>query len=141
MDRITKAKRSDIMSRVRCQNTKPEEIVRKYLFSEGFRYRKNDKRYPGKPDIVLPKYKTVIFVNGCFWHQHHGCKAAALPEANHQYWEEKLNRNVERDKQEIQQLKDMGWRVIVVWECEISSKKKQGSRLSILKNEIKYGDA
>lgn len=140
MDRITKAKRSDIMSRVRCQNTKPEEIVRKYLFSEGFRYRKNDKRYPGKPDIVLPKYKTIIFVNGCFWHQHYGCKAAALPEANHQYWEEKLNKNVERDKQEIQQLKDMGWRVIVVWECEISSKKKQGSRLSILKNEIKYGD-
>lgn len=88
MDRVSREKRSDIMSRVRGKNTKPEEIVRKYLFSKGFRYRKNDTRYPGKPDIVLPKYRTMIFVNGCFWHQHFGCKAAALPEANHQYWEE-----------------------------------------------------
>ena len=137
MDRVSREKRSDIMSRVRGKNTKPEEIVRKYLFSKGFRYRKNDTRYPGKPDIVLPKYHTMIFVNGCFWHQHFGCKAAALPEANHQYWEEKLTRNAERDKHEIQQLTDMGWRVIIVWECEISNKQKRDVRLSALADEIK----
>jgi DNA mismatch endonuclease, patch repair protein len=139
MDRITKEKRSDIMSRVRSENTKPEEIVRRYLFLKGFRYRKNDKRYPGKPDIVLPKYHTIVFVNGCFWHQHPDCRAAALPQANHQYWEEKLKRNVERDKQEIEQLKEMGWRVIVVWECEILSKKKREERLAILIDEIEQG--
>lgn len=137
MDRVTKEKRSDIMSHVRGKNTKPEEMVRKFLFSNGFRYRKNDKRYPGKPDIVLPKYHTVIFVNGCFWHQHPGCKAAALPESNHQYWREKLGRNAERDRQEIRQLEDLGWNVIVVWECEISTKQKRKIRLPILADEIR----
>ena len=137
MDKVTKEKRSDIMSRVRCKNTKPEEMVRKFLFSKGFRYRKNDKRYPGKPDIVLPKYHTAIFVNGCFWHQHPGCKAAALPESNRQYWKEKLSRNVERDRQEIQELEDLGWNVIVIWECEISTKKKREIRLLVLSDEIR----
>ncbi len=136
MDKFSKEKRSDIMSRVKSKNTKPEEIVRKYLFSKGFRYRKNDSRYPGKPDIVLPKYHVVIFVNGCFWHQHSGCRAAALPATNHEYWKNKLQKNVVRDKQEMQKLINMGWRVIVIWECEISSKAKQATRLSHLVEEI-----
>lgn len=109
MDKFSKEKRSDIMSHVRGKNTKPEEAIRKYLFSKGFRYRRNDKRYPGKPDIVLPKYHTVIFVNGCFWHQHPGCKSSALPETNRDYWKTKLQRNVERDAVQIRQLEEMGW--------------------------------
>lgn len=136
MDVFSKEKRSDIMSRVHSKDTKPEEIVRKYLFSKGFRYRKNDKRYPGKPDIVLPKYHTVIFVNGCFWHQHPGCKAATMPAANRDYWEKKLKRNVERDAKQVRQLKEMGWQVIVLWECEISNKEKRKARLPKLANEI-----
>ena len=137
MDKFSKSKRSEIMSQVKGKNTKPEEVVRKFLFSNGFRYRKNDRRYPGKPDIVLPKYKTIIFVNGCFWHQHAGCKSATLPETNYSYWKEKLQRNVERDKIQIAKLKDMGWYVIVLWECEISSKEKREIRLRMLIDEIK----
>lgn len=136
MDKFSKEKRSDIMSRVRGKNTKPEETVRKYLFSKGFRYRKNDKRYPGKPDIMLPKYRTAIFVNGCFWHQHPNCAAAALPETNQDYWREKLRRNVERDSKQIKQLQEMGWYVIVLWECEISNKAKREERLQFLADEI-----
>lgn len=138
MDKFSKEKRSDIMSHVRGKNTKPEEMVRKYLFSKGFRYRKNDKRYPGKPDIVLPKYHTVIFVNGCFWHQHSGCKSATLPETNHEYWRTKLQRNVDRDSMQINQLREMGWYVIVLWECEISSKLKREERLIALVYEIEH---
>lgn len=107
------------MSRVHGSNTKPEERVRLYLFSKGFRYRKNDSRYPGKPDIVLPKYNTVIFVNGCFWHQHPGCKKAVVPENNHQYWEKKLLRNRTKDKKVERELTQLGWKVITIWECEL----------------------
>lgn len=139
MDVFTKEKRSEIMSRVRNKNTKPEELVRKYLFSKGFRYRKNDKRYPGKPDIVLPKYNAIIFVNGCFWHQHSGCKAATIPETNSDYWKKKLLKNVERDKQHMDTLRNLGWNVIVVWECELSSKEKRGQRLNALIEEIQAG--
>ncbi|MDY6279835.1 MAG: DNA mismatch endonuclease Vsr [Roseburia faecis] len=137
MDTFTTEKRSEIMSCVPSKNTKPEEFVRKYLFSQGFRYRKNDKRYPGTPDIVLPKYRTVVFVNGCFWHQHPGCRKATIPAAHHDYWKAKLNRNVERDKEEINKLREMGWRVIIVWECEIASKVKRKQRLPELADEIK----
>lgn len=137
MDKFSKEKRSEIMSRVPSNNTKPEEIVRKYLFSRGFRYRKNDSRYPGKPDIVLPKYHTIVFVNGCFWHQHPGCKAAQMPKSNVQYWEKKLKKNVERDRSEQRLLESMGWHVIVVWECEISNKKKREDRLKTLEEEIR----
>lgn len=108
------------------------------MFSKGYRYRKNDKRYPGKPDIVLPKYHTIIFVNGCFWHQHPGCKSATLPETNRDYWEAKLQRNVERDATQIRQLEGTGWHVIVLWECEISSKFKRKERLISLVNEIEH---
>lgn len=138
MDKFSKEKRSDIMSHVRGENTKPEEAVRTYLFSKGFRYRKNDNRYLGKPDIVLPKYHTMIFVNGCFWHQHPGCNSATLPETNRDYWKAKLQRNVERDAVQIRQLEEMGWHVIVLWECEISSKSKRKERLIALVDEIEH---
>lgn len=137
MDKFSKEKRSEIMSRVKGKNTKPEETVRKFLFSEGFRYRKNDQRYPGKPDIVLPKYHTVIFVNGCFWHQHLNCRAATIPVSNKDYWENKLQRNVSRDKLVKKQLESAGWQVIVLWECEISNKQKREIRLAKLIREIK----
>lgn len=118
-DSLTPEHRSWNMSRIRGKDTKIEVLVRSYLFSKGFRFRKNDKRYPGKPDIVLPKYKTVIFVNGCFWHMHPRCKQATIPKTRTEFWVEKLNRNVENDRKNQQALRDAGWNVIVVWECEL----------------------
>lgn len=106
------------MGRIRSTNTKPEEIVRKFLFSRGLRYRKNVKKLSGCTDIVLPKYKTVIFVNGCFWHMH-GCKDVSWPSSNAGYWKAKLQRNIERDSKNIDLLKSNGWKVIVIWECEL----------------------
>ena len=134
-DTKTPAERSENMSRIRSINTKPEEIVRKYLFKHGFRYRKNDRRYPGKPDIVLPKYRTVIFVNGCFWHMH-GCSRSRLPRSNLEYWIPKIERNIERDAENKQKLEVDGWNVIVVWECELK-KRIAEERLSRLCDEIK----
>ena len=110
------------MSHIRSKDTVPEEIVRKYLFSKGFRYRKNDSRFPGKPDIVLPKYKTVIFINGCFWHRHEGCKNSVMPKTNTDFWKEKLSRNVERDRINYKKLEDLGWEVILIWECQLENK-------------------
>lgn len=106
------------MSHIRSTKSKPEEIVRKYLFAEGFRYRKNVKKLPGCPDIVLPKYKTVIFVNGCFWHKH-DCPRFVWPSSNQDYWRPKILRNVERDNQSRKELETLGWKVITVWECEL----------------------
>ena len=126
--------RSFNMSRIRGKDTKPEEIVRKYLFSEGFRYRKNDPGLPGKPDIVLPKYRTVIFVNGCFWH-HHDCRYFVWPKNNAEFWREKINRNVERDKEIQKKLEDLGWSIIIVWECELK-KDCIEKNLSRLKEEL-----
>lgn len=134
-DTKTPAERSENMSRIRSTNTKPEEIVRKYLFSHGFRYRKNDKRYPGKPDIVLAKYRTIIFVNGCFWHMH-GCSRSRLPKSNQEYWKPKIERNLERDADIKKRLESEGWRVIIVWECELK-KKIAAERLSRLCEQIK----
>lgn len=111
--------RSYNMSRIRGKDTKPEELVRKYLFSQGFRYRKNDARLPGKPDIVLPKYKTVIFVNGCFWHGHEGCHYFVWPKNNAEFWKKKIGSNIERDAKNHALLAKLGWNVIVVWECEL----------------------
>lgn len=133
-DTKTPAERSENMSRIRSTNTKPEEIVRKYLFSHGFRYRKNDKRYPGKPDIVLSKYRTIIFVNGCFWHMH-GCSRSRLPRSNQDYWKPKIERNIQRDADNKQKLELDGWKVIVVWECELK-KRIAEERLSRLCEEI-----
>ena len=114
------ATRSYNMSRISGKNTKPEELVRKYLFSKGFRYRKNDKRLPGKPDIVLPKYKTCVFVNGCFWHGHEGCRYFRWPEDNADFWKTKIMQNRERDEKKHKELLKMGWKVLVVWECELN---------------------
>ena len=118
-DKHSREIRSFNMSRSGAENNRYEEKVRKYLFSCGLRYRKNDKRYPGKPDIVLPKYKVAVFVNGCFWHMHDGCKKAVLPQSNADYWIPKLQANHERDKANKRQLEQSGWRVITVWECEL----------------------
>ena len=126
--------RSYNMSRIRSKDTKPEEIVRKYLFSKGFRYRKNDTRFPGKPDIVLPKYKTVIFVNGCFWHMHEGCKSFVWPKNNEEFWRNKIMSNAERDKRNYQLIQQQGWRVLVVWECELRSKVKEQTLRSLENN-------
>ena len=131
----SKETRSYNMSRIKGKDTKPEEIVRKYLFSKGFRYRKNDKRLPGTPDIVLPKYRTVIFVNGCFWHKHEGCKYFVWPKSNVDFWRNKINGNVTRDEKVYKQLSNMGWHIIVVWECELK-KNAINNRLDKLAEEI-----
>ena len=119
MDRLSSEARSENMAKIRNSDTIPEKIVRKYLYSKGLRYRKNDKRYPGKPDIVLNKYNTVIFVNGCFWHCHEGCKDFKLPKTNTAFWEKKLINNAERDKLNYDKLRSDGWNVIIIWECEL----------------------
>ncbi len=121
------------MSRIRGKDTKIELLVRQYLFSQGFRFRKNDKRYPGKPDIVLPKYKTIIFVNGCFWHMHENCKNAIIPKNNKDFWKKKLYKNVENDKKNITSLRQSGWNVIVLWECELE-KDFEGVMNSVILN-------
>lgn len=117
-DNHSKEVRSMNMSHIRSTNSKPKEIVRKYLFSQGFRYRKNVKKLPGCPDIVVPKYRTVIFVNGCFWHKH-DCQRFVWPSSNQDYWRPKILRNVERDQKNTEQLSSLGWKVITVWECEL----------------------
>jgi len=127
--------RSRNMSRIRSKNTKPEEIVRKYLFHRGLRYRKNDTRYPGKPDIVLPKYRTIVFVHGCFWHCHKGCPDYVIPKSNVDYWVPKLERNRQRDEKSNATLLAAGWRIIIVWECELK-KQTQEERLVSLYREI-----
>ncbi len=124
--------RSYNMSRIRGKNTKPEELVRKYLFARGFRYRKNDARLPGKPDIVLPKYKTVIFVNGCFWHGHKGCRYFVWPKNNADFWKKKIGGNIERDAKNLRLLTELGWKVIVVWECELKNSNAEDTLNSLV---------
>ena len=138
-DNHSKEVRSKNLSHIRSTNSKPEEMVRKYLFSKGFRYRKNVRALPGCPDIVLPKYKTVIFVNGCFWHMH-DCGRFVWPASNTDYWRPKIMKNVERDEQNRQQLQKLGWNVIVVWECELKKKVMQ-ERLERLADEVCAGCA
>ena len=127
--------RSYNMSRIRSRGTKPEELVLKFLFSKGLRYRKNDKRYPGKPDAVFPKYRTALFINGCFWHSHEGCPDFVIPKSNLDYWLPKLERNRKRDAEHIAVLTEQGWRVITVWECELK-KNVRSERLERLYWEI-----
>lgn len=134
-DNKTPEERSRNMSHIRSTDTKPEEIVRKYLFRRGFRYRKNDKRYPGKPDIVLPRYHAIVFVNGCFWHMH-GCSRSRFPKSHQDYWKPKIERNVQRDLENKQKLEADGWKVIVVWECELK-KRIAEERLAQLCDEIR----
>ena len=110
------------MSRIKGRDTSIEVAVRKYLFHEGFRYRKNDRRLPGTPDIVLPKYHTVIFVNGCYWHRHEGCKIATTPKTRTEFWQAKFDKNVENDKKNKLLLEENGWHVITLWECDIKQR-------------------
>ena len=132
----TPEQRSFNMSQIRNKNTKPEELVRKYLFSQGFRYRKNDTRFPGKPDIVLPKYRTAIFVNGCFWHAHEGCRYFVWPKNNASFWRSKINGNIQRDACNAQLLVDQGWNIITIWECELK-RESCGDTLTALVKELK----
>jgi DNA mismatch endonuclease, patch repair protein len=125
-DTISKEKRSYVMSRIKGKNTKPEMLVRSSLHAKGFRFRLHKKDLPGKPDIVLPKYKTAIFVHGCFWHHHDtGCRDGHLPKSNVAFWEQKIRRNVERDKRNLQSLQTLGWHSIVIWECELKKSKAE----------------
>lgn len=129
-DNHTKAERSLNMSKIRSKNSRPEETVRKYLFRQGFRYRKNVKNLPGCPDIVLPKYKTIIFVNGCFWHKHN-CKRFVWPSSNENYWKTKILGNVERDEKNKKLLEANGWKVIIIWECQLKKAVAEKSLLEL----------
>lgn len=135
-DIFSPPKRSDIMSKIRGKNTKPEILVRKFLFSQGLRYRLNVKTLPGKPDIVLPKYKTVIFINGCFWHGH-TCKKGQIPSTNIDFWKEKILSNKSRDDKNAMLLTKLGWNVITIWQCEISKIDNRIKTLNKLLEDIK----
>jgi len=123
-DHLSTEMRSWNMSRIRSKNTKPEIIVRSLLHRMGYRFRLHQKKLPGTPDIVLRKYKTVIFVNGCYWHRHKGCKRCTTPSENQDYWLPKFERRIQKDRENIRELKKLGWKIIVVWECEIKNEKK-----------------
>ena len=125
------------MSRIRGTNTKPELLVRKYLFSQGFRYKINDKKLPGKPDVVLPKYKTVIFINGCFWHGHDGCRYFVVPKTRTEWWLSKIKMTKLNDNINHMALKNVGWKVLIIWECELRPDRRDEtlSRIcNVLKN-------
>lgn len=124
------------MAAVKGKDTKPEMIVRKYLFSRGLRFRVQVRKLPGTPDIVLPKYKTAIFVNGCFWHGHEDCKYFRLPKSNVEFWKEKIGRNIERDRESMQALLDLGWKIIRVWECELRNKANREDTLNKIYKSI-----
>ena len=128
--------RSYNMSRIKGKRTKPEDFVAKYLFAQGYRYRRNVKSLPGTPDIVLKKYRTVIFINGCFWHMHEGCKYFVWPENNAEFWKEKLLANKRRDEEKIKQLTSNGWKVLVIWECQLKSAARDAT-LAMLSSTIK----
>ena len=131
-DIFTKQKRSDIMSRIRAKNTKPEILVRRFLFSQGFRFRLYQKNLPGSPDIVLKKHKTVIVINGCFWHGHDNCPIFKMPKTRVKFWASKIERNKARDISERKSLKKLGWKIITVWECQLRKKKLEKTLTSII---------
>jgi len=134
-DIYSKSKRSEIMSHISGKDTKPEILVRKFLFANGLRFRKNVKNLPGKPDVVLPKYKTIIFVHGCFWHGH-TCKRGILPTTNVEFWQTKIGGNIERDKRDFLDLREQGWKIILIWQCEIRNAYLRTIRLNSLLYEI-----
>jgi DNA mismatch endonuclease (patch repair protein) len=136
MDNLSKKARSALMAKIKGKNTRPEMLIRKFLFSKGFRYRIHDSRYPGSPDIVLPKYRTAIFVHGCFWHGHENCRASRLPTTNVEYWRKKTQQNIRRDRRKIKLLEKDGWKVIVIWECKIKKKEQRNSELDKIIKEI-----
>ncbi|OOQ58278.1 very short patch repair endonuclease [Mucilaginibacter pedocola] len=130
----TKETRSYNMSRIRSKDTKPEILVRKFLFSRGYRFRLHEKKLPGKPDIILPKYKAVIFIHGCFWHGHQGCRYFVIPKTRTDWWLSKINRNIENDDKSELALKTAGYKVITVWECDL--KKKTLETLYAIENSL-----
>lgn len=134
MDRHNKQTRSYNMSQIKGKNTKPEIMVRKFLFANGFRYRLHDKKLQGKPDIVLRKYNTVIFVHGCFWHGHDGCKKFVIPKTRTDFWLNKINTNISNDNKNIEALKKDGWNVITIWECEIKNEVRMQKLLKQITN-------
>lgn len=131
MDKLSTEQRYKNMAAVHSTNTKPEILVRKFLFSRGFRYRLNHKRLPGRPDIVLRRYRTCIFINGCFWHGHKDCKYFRMPKSNVEFWTEKINRNMQRDKKVQKELSLLGWHCITIWECELKQKKRKQTLISL----------
>lgn len=131
-DVLSKEQRKRCMSHIKSKDTKPEVLVRRFLFAHGFRFRLHRKDLPGKPDIVLPKYKTVIFINGCFWHGHSECRYASIPETNRDFWHSKISGNIERDKSNYAKLQHLGWKVIEIWQCQLKPKTKD----RILKNLV-----
>jgi DNA mismatch endonuclease (patch repair protein) len=131
MDKLTPEQRHKNMTAIKGKNTKPEMLVRRYLWNRGFRYRVNNPRLPGHPDIVLRKYRTCIFVNGCFWHGHEGCRYYVIPKSNTEFWIKKIRRNIERDKFAQQELAKMGWHCITIWECELKGEKREKSLESL----------
>ncbi len=133
-DNKTNEQRSYNMSRIRSKNTIPEIIVRKFLFSHGLRFRLHDKKLPGKPDIILKKYNTAIFVNGCFWHGHEQCKYYRLPKSNVEYWSDKIEKNIKKDSVAHSKLKEMKYKVIVIWECQIKNGSFSDFILDMIKN-------
>ncbi len=133
MDIMSKEERSRSMSLIKSRDTQPEKTVRSLLHKMGFRFSLQRKDLPGKPDIVLPKYKTVIFVHGCFWHRHYNCKRASTPKSNIEFWQAKFEANKKRDRRARKANRDLGWNVIIIWECQISKMKQQPN---LLKNEI-----
>jgi DNA mismatch endonuclease (patch repair protein) len=140
MDIWSKEKRSDVMSRIRSKNTKPEVNLRSYLHAAGFRFRIHRKDLPSKPDIVLSKYRTVIFVHGCFWHYHADCNEGLIPDTNSKFWQTKLSKNIERDVKHQAALQAAGWQVIVIWECELEGKQRREQTLLTLKEKlVSYG--
>ncbi|VBB39930.1 putative very short patch repair endonuclease [uncultured Spirochaetota bacterium] len=120
-DKISKEKRSWNMSLIHSKDTKPELVVRRILFEAGFRYRLHRKDLPGRPDIVLSRYRKVVFINGCFWHRHDNCKDASRPKTNSLYWENKIKATKERDRKHLLELISLGWDVVIIWECELES--------------------
>ena len=138
MDKLNAHQRHYCMSHIRGKNTKPEILVRKGLHARGFRFRLHNKKLPGSPDIVLPKYGVAIMVNGCFWHGHKGCRYATEPKTNIEFWETKIARNRHRDEVTTAHLEALGWTVITVWECELRGKLESNTRLDKLADEIRF---
>lgn len=141
-DTVSRSKRTEIMSSVKQRHTKPEIAVRKILHRHGFRFRLHNKKLPGTPDIVLSKHNLVIFVHGCFWHQHEGCRKSRRPTSNVKFWNEKLDKNIARDSQKEADLKNSGWTVLIIWDCEIKDDSLITQKLIFLNNsqKIVFGD-
>lgn len=139
-DTMTPFQRHQCMSNIHSTSTKPEVKLMKALWRDGFRYKKNDKRLPGTPDIVLPKYRTVVFVHGCFWHGHKGCKKYVIPKTNTDFWVNKVTRNQERDQEVWRQLEAKGWSVVIVWECELEKKRFEETIERVIKEIVENGE-